>query len=173
MDVPSAITTPDSCIFKSETIEVKAPALSNQSLDEKLTAFLQSIISFKNPINIYQLDTIFQQKLKKENIHITTAVCMTDTINKKSQKCTRFNITSFDPLFTEPYIVSSTGITLNAYIKISGFTLGYRMPTSYWVALVGWVLFTLSMGYAWDNLKKRSRSLSMILQKEKIHCKMS
>ena len=155
MDVPSAITTPDSCIFKSETIEVKAPALSNQSLDEKLTAFLQSILSFKNPINIYQLDTIFQQKLKKENIHITTAVCMTDTINKKSQKCTRFNITSFDPLFTEPYIVSSTGITLNAYIKIFGFTLGYRMPTSYWVALVGWVLFTLSMGYAWDNLKKK------------------
>lgn len=155
MDVPSAITTPDSCIFRSETIEVKAPAQSNQSLDEKLTAFLQSILSFKNPINIHQLDTIFQQKLEKENIHITTAVCMTDTINKKGQKCTRFNMTSFDPLFTEPYIVSSTGITLNAYIKISGFTLIRRIPTSYWIAFIGWILFTSSIGCAWYNLRKK------------------
>lgn len=155
MDVPSAITTPDSCIFRSETIEVKAPAQSNQSLDEKLTAFLQSILSFKNPINIHQLDTIFQQKLEKENIHITTAVCMTDTINKKDQKCTRFNMASFDPLFTEPYIVSSTGITLNAYIKISGFTLIRRIPTSYWIAFIGWILFTSSIGYAWYNLRKK------------------
>ncbi len=155
MDVPSAITTPDSCIFRSETIEVKAPAQSNQSLDEKLTAFLQSILSFKNPINIHQLDTIFQQKLEKENIHITTAVCMTDTINKKGQKCTRFNMASFDPLFTEPYIVSSTGITLNAYIKISGFTLIRRIPTSYWIAFIGWILFTSSIGCAWYNLRKK------------------
>lgn len=155
MDVPSAITTPDSCIFRSETIEVKAPAQSNQSLDEKLTAFLQSILSFKNPINIHQLDTIFQQKLEKENIHITTAVCMTDTINKKGQKCTRFNMTSFDPLFTEPYIVSSTGITLNAYIKISGFTLIRRIPTSSWIAFIGWILFTSSIGCAWYNLRKK------------------
>ena len=29
------------------------------------------------------------------------------------------------------------------------------MPTSYWVVLVGWVLFTLSMGYAWYNLRKK------------------
>lgn len=155
MDVPSAITTPDSCIFRSETIEVKAPAQSNQSLDEKLTAFLQSILSFKNPINIHQLDMIFQQKLEKENIHITTAVCMTDTINKKGQKCTRFNMASFDPLFTEPYIVSSTGITLNAYIKISGFTLIRRIPTSYWIAFIGWILFTSSIGCAWYNLRKK------------------
>lgn len=170
---PSTTISSDSCIFKSETIEIKTPRQHNQSLDEKMTDFLQSVLAVKNPINVHQLDTIFQQKLKDENIHIETAICLTDTINKKNNSCTHFNIASFIPLFTEPYLVSSIGISLKTYIKIPPVTLIRRMPTLYWIALLGWFLFTSSIGYAWYNLRKRipvlikdSAEKENVLQKE-------
>lgn len=153
--IPSTDTTPDSCIFKSKTIEIKAPALPNRPLDEKITDFLQSVLAVKNPINVYRLDDIFQQKLKKENIHIATALCLTDTINKKNNNCTHTSTASFIPLFTESYPISSTGINLRAYIKIPITTLIKRMPVSYWISLMGWGIFILSTGYAWHNVKKR------------------
>ena len=151
----SSVANSDSSTFKSATLEIKTPVQSNLSLDKKLTDFLQSVLAVKNPINVYRLDTIFQQKLKDNNIHIATAICLTDTINKKNNSCTHFNTTSFIPLFTEPYLVSSIGINLKTYIKIPQVTLIRRMPTLYWVALLGWFLFTSTIGYAWYNLRKK------------------
>ena len=153
--MPSAKTYSDSCIFKSETIEIKTPRQQDLSLDEKMTDFLQSVLAVKNPINVYRLDTLFQQKLSEENIHIATAICLTDTINKKNNTCTHYNTASFIPLFTEPYLVSSIGISLRAYIKIPRVTLIRRIPILYWIALLGWFLFTLSIGCAWYNLRKK------------------
>ena len=153
--MPSAKTYSDSCIFKSETIEIKTPRQQDLSLDEKMTDFLQSVLAVKNPINVYRLDTLFQQKLNEENIHIATAICLTDTINKKNNTCTHYNTASFIPLFTEPYLVSSIGISLRAYIKIPRVTLIRRIPILYWIALLGWFLFTLSIGCAWYNLRKK------------------
>lgn len=144
----------DSSIFKSSTIEIKTTAQPNLSLNEKMTDFIQSILAIKNPINIYHLDTIFQQKLQSENIQITTAICLTDTINNKDNSCTHSNIDSFTPLFTTSYQISSIGISLQIYIKISLFSLIRRMPILYWVALLGWIIFTLSIGYIWYNLKR-------------------
>jgi len=153
--MPSAKTSSDSCIFKSETVEIKTPRQQDLSLDEKMTDFLQSVLAVKNPINVHQLDTIFQQKLKEENIHIATAICLTDTINKKNNSCTHFDIASFIPLFTEPYLVGSIGISLKTYIKIPQTTLIKRIPILYWITLLGWFLFTSSIGYAWYNLRKK------------------
>lgn len=148
-------TNKDSGTFKSSTLEIKTPVLPNLSLDEKMTDFLQSVLAVKNPINVYRLDTLFQQKLNEENIHIATAICLTDTINKKNNTCTHYNTASFIPLFTEPYLVSSIGISLRAYIKIPRVTLIRRIPILYWIALLGWFLFTLSIGCAWYNLRKK------------------
>lgn len=166
MAVPSTATASDSSIFRSETIEIKTPISQNQSLDEKMTDFLQSVLAVKNPINVYQLDTIFQQKLKENNIHMATAICLTDTINKKNNSCTNFNIASFIPLFTDPYQISSIGISLKSYIKISQHTLIRRMPTLYWIALFGWFLFASSILYAWNSLRKKVPAL--IKEKEQL-----
>lgn len=154
------------------------PIQSNQSLDKKMTDFLQSVLAVKNPINVHQLDSIFQQKLKEENINIKTAICLTDTINKKNNYCTHFNTASFIPLFTDPYQVSSIGISLKTFIKIPQVTLIRRVPTLYWIALFGWLLFTSSIGYAWYNFKnnipvlmKDSAEKENILQEELIQKK--
>lgn len=148
-------TNKDSITFKTDSLEIKASVLPNRPLDEKMTDFFQSVLAVKNPINVYQLDTIFQQKLIEENIHIETAICLTDTINNKNNSCTHFNIASFIPLFTEPYMVSSIGISLKTYIKIPRFTLIKRMPTLYWIGLIGWFLFTSYIIYAWYCIRKK------------------
>ena len=155
LTIPPIQTTSDSSTFKSETTEIKVPALPNRSLDEKMTDFLQSVLAVENPINVYKLDTIFQQKLKEKNIHINTAICLTDTINKKNNNCTLLNTSSFTPLFSEPYLISSIGISLRAYIKIPQITLIKCMPISYWITLAGGILFTLSIGHAWHNIRKK------------------
>lgn len=174
----SFVTHRDSATFKSTTLELKMPIQSNQSLDKKMTDFLQSVLAVKNPINVHQLDSIFQQKLKEENINIKTAICLTDTINKKNNYCTHFNTASFIPLFTDPYQVSSIGISLKTFIKIPQVTLIRRVPTLYWIALFGWLLFTSSIGYAWYNFKnnipvlmKDSAEKENILQEELIQKK--
>lgn len=174
--VPQQTTTTssDSCIFMSETIELKTPRQQSQSLDEKMIDFLQSVLAVKNPINVYQLNSIFQQKLKEENIHLETAICLTDTINKKNNSCTHFNIASFIPLFTEPYMVSSIGINLKSYIKIHRLTLIKCMPALYWIVLFGWLLFTSSIIYAWFCIRKKvpvlikEKELNTFKQTEKI-----
>lgn len=146
-------TNKDSGTFKSSTLEIKTPVLPNLSLDEKMTDFLQSVLAIKKPINVYQLDTIFQRKLKEDNIHIITAICLTDTVNEKNNSCTRWDINSFIPLFMEPYVISSIGITLKAYIQIPTYTLIQHIPVLYWLALLGWLIFATSIGYAWYNLR--------------------
>lgn len=148
-------TNKDNITFKTDSLEIKASVVPNRPLDEKMTDFFQSVLAVKNPINVYQLDTIFQQKLIEENIHIETAICLTDTINNKNNSCTHFNIASFIPLFTEPYMVSSIGISLKTYIKIPRFTLIKRMPTLYWIGLIGWFLFTSYIIYAWYCIRKK------------------
>lgn len=155
LTIPPIQTTSDSSTFKSETTEIKVPALPNRSLDEKMTDFLQSVLAVENPIDVYKLDTIFQQKLKEKNIHLTTAICLTDTINKKNNNCTLLNTSSFTSLFSEPYLISSIGISLRAYIKIPPISLIKRMPVSYWITLAGGILFTLSIGYAWHNIRRK------------------
>lgn len=148
-------TNKDSITFKTDSLEIKASVVPNRPLDEKMTDFFQSVLAIKNPINVYRLDTIFQQKLKEENILIETAICLTDTINNKNNSCTHFNIASFIPLFTEPYMVSSIGISLKTYIKIPRYTLIKRMPTLYWIGLIGWFLFASSIIYAWFCVNKK------------------
>lgn len=167
MTQPSTTTSSDSCIFQSETIEIITPKQHNRSLDEKMIDFLQSVLAVKNPINVHRLDTIFQQKLKEENIHIETAICLTDTVNHKNNSCTHYNTASFSPLFTEPYLVSSIGIRLKTYIKIPSYTLIERMPTSYWIALLGWLMFTSSILYAVSHFKKKVPAL--IKEKEQLN----
>lgn len=157
----------DKSSFKSSTIEIKTPLKQNQSLDEKMADFLQSVLAVKNPINVYHLDTIFQQKLKEENINMVTIICLTDTINKIANSCTRMDIASFSPLFMKPYLISSVGISLQAYIQISNYTLIKRMPISYWGALLGWLLFTLSILYAWFSIRKKIPVL--IKEKEQLN----
>lgn len=165
--VNSPETNKDSITFKTDSLEIRTAVLSNRSLDEKMTDFLQSILAVKNPIHVHRLDTIFQQKLKEENIHIETAICLTDTVNHKNNSCTHFNTTSFIPLFTEPYQVSTIGISLKSYIKIPQYALIGRMPTLYWIALLGWLLFTSSIIYAWFSMRKKVPVL--IKEKEQLH----
>lgn len=165
--VNSPETNKDSIIFKTDSLEIRTVVLPNRSLDEKMADFFQSVLAVKNPIDVHRLDTIFQQKLKEENIHIETAICLTDTVNHKNNSCTHYNIASFMPLFTEPYLVSSIGISLKSYIKIPHYALIGRMPTLYWIALLGWLLFTSSIIYAWFSLRKKVPAL--IKEKEQLN----
>lgn len=151
---PPPITPSDSGLFKTETMEIRTPLVKGRTIDEKITDFLHSVLAIENPIDVYRLDTIFQQKLKEKNIHIATAICLTDTINRMNNHCTHFNVASFIPLFAEPYMLSSVGVSLKTYIKIPRITLIKRMPNLYWVALLGWILFTSSVGYAWHHIRK-------------------
>lgn len=175
---PPLITPSDSGLFKTETMEIRTPLVKGKTMDEKVNDFLQSVLAIKNPMDVYRLDTIFQQKLKEKNIHIATAICLTDTINRMNNHCTHFNIASFMPLFAESYVLSSVGISLKTYIKIPRLTLIKRMPNLYWVALLGWVLFTSFVGYAWHNVRqtipilvKNSAEKENVLHKELIQKK--
>lgn len=151
---PPPITPSDSGLFKTETMEIRTPLVKGRTIDEKITDFLHSVLAIENPIDVYRLDTIFQQKLKEKNIHIATAICLTDTINRVNNHCTHLNVASFIPLFAEPYMLSSVGVSLKTYIKIPRVTLIRRMPNLYWVALLGWILFTSSVGYVWHHVRK-------------------
>lgn len=149
--------------FTTTTEEISTQSRPNLSLEEKTTDFLQTILAYKNPVNIYHLDSLFQNELKTENIGVRTAICMTDSLNK-AIACSRPDIKSFEPLFKPSYTLCSLCNPLQVYIKILPGTISERIIASHGIALSIWILLTLCIGYVWLRLKKKRHPPKLIFQ---------
>lgn len=145
----------DSCTFRSTTKEVKISNDLDRSVEQRLKDFFQCILSDKNPIDVYQLDSLFQNDLHSEKISMKTAIYLTDSLHK-SVSHTQTDTLSFTPLPENPYRISSIGITLRAYVKITPWVLLKRMPLLYWLGLVGWLLLSFFLGYRYLQNREKT-----------------